>query len=100
MILELAEDGEAELFVEGASLEVEGVEPDAGEITGAGDLLGLPHEVCAEAMAAEGFGDEEELDEEPFVAGEAGETADDGTLRVFDEKGERMMVCRWALAAL
>ena len=95
VIFELAEDGEAEFFVEGTGLEVEGVKPDAGEVAGAGDGFGLLHEGAAEAGAAEGFGNDEHVDEEPVVAGEAPEAAEDDAFWVFDEEAERLVVMGW-----
>lgn len=69
VVLELSEDGVAELLVEIRSLKGEGIEEDADASAGESDLLGLAEESGAEALAAELGWDEEEIDKEPVVAG-------------------------------
>ena len=86
VVLELAEEGVAELLVEEAG--GEGVEPEADAGVLAGEVLGAVHEGAAVALAAERVGDEVGLDEEPLT-GDAGlETADGLAGFILEEQGE------------
>jgi hypothetical protein len=83
-LFELAEDGVAELLVEGERLEVEGVEVGADAAVLAGDGFGLLHETGAEVLVAGVRRDNEVFNVHPAVGAAAEETAANFAFFVFD----------------
>ena len=86
VVVELAEEGVAELLVERTG--GEGVEPEADAGVFAGELLGLEHEGAAMALAAERLGYEKGFDEEPAIAGAGLEAAGGLAGFVAEDEGE------------
>jgi hypothetical protein len=74
---ESSEDGVAEALVEAAGLEAEGIEPDAGAATLDGFFFGEGHDPGAQACAAQGFRQEEQVDVEEGEGCSAPQAAED-----------------------
>src|SRR5690606_36201664 len=93
MAFDGAEFGEAEMLVERPRLEIERVEPDAGEPLLARPGLGLQHEPAPVSLPAQRFRHREELHEQPVVKRVAGESADHGAAHwILEQQSDRLVV--------
>src|SRR3954470_2293447 len=76
-ILQLSEAPIAETLVEVQGLDVERIEPCRMAASPPGLILRDPDKPAGDALSAQAFGDENQLDREPFPTGAAPKTADD-----------------------
>src|SRR5690348_2686475 len=96
--LQRAEHGVAELLVEVARLEAEGVEPDIAAAARHGLGLGAAQKIAAEPGTAQRLGQPQQIDEQPLPAGPTPQSAQQLAIRVLDQHGEETVSTRTGLA--